>query len=99
MSDSPQFTESALRTYSEALRRQLYDAVVLHLWTPLAPGDYVPDFSPDQCGLTVAHSHGRWILLYIDLEEPVDAPPDQRAIMSRIVAAPESRFGVQLQEI
>jgi len=99
MPEQEKFTESMLRSYSEALRRELYDRVVQHLWTPMGPGDYVPTYTPDACGLTVMYTHGRWIVVYLDLEEPADAPPDQRAIMSRVIAAPESRFGVQLVEI
>jgi hypothetical protein len=99
MPEQPQFTASALLRYSETLRRQLYDAVVLHLWTPLVPGDYVPGFTPDAAQLTVMHSHGRWIVVYLDLDEPADAPPDQRAVMSRILAAPDRPFGIQLSEI
>ncbi len=99
MQQPPQFTALTLRHYSEALRRDLYDAVVKHLWTPDAPGDYVPAFTPDASQLTVMYSHGRWIVLWIDLEEPADAPPDQRAVMSRILADPDRPFGIQLSEI
>jgi hypothetical protein len=99
MPEQPKFTPLTLRTYSEALRRELYDAVVAHLWTPDDHGDYVPPFTPDAAQLTVMYSHGRWIVLYIDLDEAADAPPDQRAVMSRILADPDRRFGVTLSEI
>jgi len=99
MPDRPQFTELTLRTYSEALRRELYDAVVWHLWTPLAPGDYVPSYTPDAGQLAVVYVHGRWLALYIDLEEPVDAPPDQRTVMSRILADPDRPSGITLSEV
>ena len=99
MPEHPQFIASALHRYSETLRRQLYDAVVLHLWTPLHPGDYVPDFTPDAAQLTVMYSHGRWIVVYLDLDEPADAPPDRRAVMSRVLADPSRPFGIQLSEI
>jgi len=88
-----------LTRYTEGTRRELYDRVVQHLWTPLSPGDYVPTYTPDACGLMVVYTHGRWIVVYLDLEEPTDAPPDQRAVMSRVVADPDSRFGVQLSEV
>ncbi len=88
-----------LTRYTESTRRELYDRVVQHLWTPDAPGDYVPSYTPDAAQLTVMYTHGRWIVLYLDLEEPADAPPDQRAVMSRIVADPERPFGIQLSEI
>ena len=99
MPEHPQFTETRLRTYTETLRRELYDAVVQHLWTREDSGDYIPPFTPDAAQLTVMYSHGRWLLVYLDLEEPTDAPPDQRAVMSRILAAPDRRFGIQLSEI
>jgi hypothetical protein len=99
MPEHPQFTPQSLLRYTESLRRELYDAVVLHLWTPDAPGDYVPAFTPDAAQLTVMYSHGRWIVVYLDLEEPADAPPDQRAQMSRILAAPDRPFGITLSEI
>jgi hypothetical protein len=99
MPEHPQFIPSALLVYSEFLRRALYDAVVAHLWTPLDPGDYVPPFTPDAAQLTVMYSHGRWIVVYLDLDEPADAPPDQRAVMSRILANPSKRFGITLSEI
>jgi hypothetical protein len=38
-------------------------------------------------------------VVYLDLEEPTDAPPDQRAQMARILAAPDRRFGITLSEI
>ena len=99
MPDRPQFTPQSLLTYTEALRRQLYDAVVAHLWTREDSGDYIPPFTPDAAQLTVMYSHGRWLVIYLDLEEPVTAPADRRAVMSRILAAPDRRFGIQLSEI
>lgn len=99
MPEQPKFTESALRVYSEFLRRALYDATVAYLWTPLDPGDYVPSFTPDAAQLTVSFLGGRWIVAYLDLEEPADAPPDRRVVLSRILADPSKPFGVQLSEI
>ena len=88
-----------LTRYTEGTRRELYDRVVRHLWEPLAPGDYVPSYTPDAAQLAVSYTHGRWIVVYLDLEEPADAPPDQREIMSRVVASTDTPSGVQLQEI
>jgi hypothetical protein len=99
MPDRQKFTSLTLRTYSEALRRDLYDAVVLHVWTPTAPGDYVPPYTPDAAQLTVMYTHGRWIAIWIELDEPADAPPDQRASMCRIMADPDQPFGIQLSEV
>ena len=47
----------------------------------------------------VVYIYGRWLVLYNDLEEPTDAPPDQRAVMSRIVVDPDAQFGIHLQEV
>ena len=59
----------------------------------------MPSYTPDAAQLMVMYSHGRWLVIYIDLEEPADAPADQRTVMSRVVTDPDTRFGVQLQEI
>lgn len=99
MPEHPQFTPQSLTRYTEALRRKLYEAVVWHLWTPLHPGDYVPTYDPDAAQLVVSFTHGRWIATWTDLDEPADAPPDRRAVMSRILAAPDSPSGIQLSEI
>ena len=99
MQQHPQFTPQSLRRYSETLRRELYDAVVRHLWTPSAPGDYVPPFTPDAAQLTVVYSFGRWLALWIDLEEPADAPPDQRAQMVRILPSADAPFGIMFSEV
>ena len=99
MPEHPKFSALSLRTYTEALRRDLYDAVVQHVWTPDAPGDYVPSYTADAAQLTILYMQGRWIVMWTDLEEAENAPPDQRLVMSRILADPDRRFGVQLSEI
>jgi hypothetical protein len=99
MPKHPQFTPSALHRYSESLRRQLYDAVVAHVWTPTGPGDYVPDYTPDSAGLTVVYLFGRWFVFWVELEEPDTAPNDQRIQVARIIASPDSPFGIQLSEV
>jgi hypothetical protein len=99
MPEQSKFTPLTLRTYSEALRRDLYDAVVKHLWTPDDPGDYVPSYTPEAAQLMVLYLHGRWIVQYLDLEELENAPPDQRMVMSRVVADRSRPFGIQLQEV
>lgn len=88
-----------LTRYTEATRRALYDRVTQYLWTPDAPGDYVPSYTPDAAQLTVHYMGGRWIVAYLDLEEPADAPADRRAVLSRILAAPDLPLGIQLSEI
>jgi hypothetical protein len=99
MPEHPQFTASALHHYSEALRRQVYDAVVAHVWTPTGPGDYVPDYAPDAAGLTVVFLLGRWFVYWVELDEPNTAPRDQQIQLARVIAAPESRFGIMLSEV
>ena len=99
MPERQKSTPLDLTRYTETTRRELYDRVVLLLWTREDSGDYIPDFTPDQCGLTVSYSHGRWLLAYRDLEEPDTAPPDQREVVSRIHSAPDRRFGIQLSEV
>ena len=88
-----------LTRYTEATRREVYDRVVRHLWTPIDPGDYVPSYTPDAAQLTVSYLGGRWIVSYIDLEEPADAPADRRAVLSRVLFAPDRPLGIQLSEI
>jgi hypothetical protein len=99
MPEQKKFIPLDLTRYTEGVRRELYDRVVQHLWTPDAPGDYVPSYTPDAAHLTVTYTHGRWLLSYIDLEEPADAPLDRRSVLSRIIAAPDRPLGIQLSEI
>jgi hypothetical protein len=99
MEQRHEFTPQSLTRYTEALRRELYDAVVWHIWTPRDPGDYVPTYTPDAAQLTVTYMHGRWIVAWTDLEEEAEASPDQRAVMSRILASPDSPSGIMLSEI
>ena len=96
MPEHPQFIPSALYRYTETLRRQLYDAVVLHLWTALDPGDYVPEYTPDAAQLTVSFLGGRWIVTYIDVDEPTDAMVDaELGGPDRVVEPP--RIGLLLR--
>jgi hypothetical protein len=99
MPEQSQFTPQSLLRYTESLRRELYDAVVRLIWTPTGPEEHIPAFTPDEAQLTVMFSHGRWIAIWIDLEEPANAPADQRAQMVRVLAAPESPFGIVFSEI
>jgi len=99
MPEHQKFTASALLTYTESLRRELYDSVVRLIWTPAGPEEHVPTYTPDDCGLVVMYSHGRWIVTWLDLEEPADAPADQLEQMARVLASPGSPFGIVLSEI
>jgi hypothetical protein len=53
--------------YSEALRRQLYDAAVEIIFY-----NGSPDFTPDQCELVVFHAWGRWLAAWRDLESAAE---------------------------
>ena len=99
MPEQSNSTPLDLTRYTEGMRRELYDRVVQHLWTPDHADDYTPEFSPDAAQLAVYFLAGRWFLTYIDLDEPADAPPDRRIVVSRVLAAPDRRFGIQLSEV
>lgn len=99
MSDQGKSIPFDLTRYTEATRRALYDAVVADIWTPRDPGDNVPTYTPDAAQLTVLYMQGRWLVLWTDLEEPETAPPEQRLVMSRIMADKDRPFGIQLSEV
>jgi len=99
MPEQSKFTPQSLTRYTEALRRELYDSVVRLIWTPAGPDEHVPAYTPDDCGLVVMYTHGRWIASWLDLEEPADAPADRLEQMVRVLAAPGSPFGIVLSEI
>jgi len=92
-----------LETYTEATRRALYDLVVAVHFTPpaeISPADWYPDYSPDQAGLTVYFSHGRWLASWSRLEEAAsDLPAHRRHALVRIQAAPEAPRGVAFYEL
>jgi hypothetical protein len=92
-----------LETYSEATRRALYDIVVaVHFMAPAeaAPGDWYPDYSPDQAGLVIDFLRGRWLASWSRLEEAgSDLPEFRREALVRIQAVPEAPFGVAFYEV
>ena|ERR1700726_934819 len=92
-----------LETYSEATRRALYDIVVAaHFTAPaeVAPGDWYPDYSPDQADLVVFFLRGRWLAGWSRLEEAAsDLPEFRRQALVRIQAAPEAPLGVTFYEV
>jgi hypothetical protein len=93
-----------LETYSEATRRRaLYDIVVaVHFTAPAAaePGDCYPDYTPDQAGLVVDFSRGRWLAGWCRLEEKgSDLPESRRQALVRIQAHPGAPFGVAFYEV
>lgn len=96
-------SERDLETFSEATRRVLYDIVVaVHFTAPAeaAPGDCYPDYTPDQAGLVVDFSRGRWLAGWCRLEEvDPDLPECCRQALVRIQAQPEAPFGVAFYEV
>jgi hypothetical protein len=50
-------------TYTEALRRELYDAAVQIIFYEGSP---IPDHTPDQCELVVFYTWGRWLAVWRD---------------------------------
>jgi hypothetical protein len=92
-----------LNIYTEATRRVLYDAVVaVHFTAPaeIAPGDWFPDYTPDQAGLVVEFERGRWLASWCRLEEAdSDLPESRRQALVRIQAAPGAPFGVAFYEV
>ena len=92
-----------LEVYTEATRRALYDIVVaVHFTAPadVAPGDCYPDYTPDQAGLVVDFSRGRWLAGWCRLEETgSDLPKSRRQALVRIQAHPGAPFGVAFYEV
>ena len=99
MPEHPQFTAFQLTHYTESLRRELYDAVVSLIWTPTDPEEHIPSFTPAEADLTVAYAFGRWFAFWDDREAERDAPADRQTEVVRILADPDSRFGIVLQEV
>jgi hypothetical protein len=92
-----------LESSPEATRRALNDTVVaVHFTAPaeIAPGDWYPDYSPDQAGLVVFRSHGRWLAGWSMLEEAnSDLPESRRYELVRIQSSPEAPHGVTFYEV
>ena len=92
-----------LETYSEATRRALYDIVVaVHSTAPaeVALGDYHPGYTPDQAGLVIDFSRGRWLAGWCRLEETgSDLAESRRQALVRIQAHPGAPFGVAFYEV
>jgi hypothetical protein len=92
-----------LEAFTEATRRALYDIVVaVHFTAPIWPGpdDFYPAYSPDQAGLVVWFTHGRWFAGWTMLEEDQsDLPAARRYELLRIQADPEAPYGVAFHEV
>lgn len=88
-----------LSQVTESTRRALYNAVVEGHFSPTeeevrqAAADpenhWVPDYGPDEAGLTVVWVAGRWFTLWRSLEEPEDVPAELRWTVLRIGQDPE----------
>jgi hypothetical protein len=87
---------------TEATRRALYDAAVaVHFPDPDEPhdpDDFVPVYSPDAAGLTVAHCWGRWFITWLMLEEPSYLPESRRREVLRVIENPEAAYGLAFLE-
>jgi hypothetical protein len=93
-----------LTQVTESTRRALYDAVVAIHFSPSeeeieeARADpenhWIPEYGPDEAGLTVFHAFGRWFTVWRVREEPDDAPVEQRWSVLRIVPNPGGPFGL-----
>jgi hypothetical protein len=92
-----------LEVYAEATRRALYEIVVavhFRAAAAVAPGDWYPDYSPDQAGLVVDFLRGRWLAGWCRLEEAdSDLPQSRRQALVRIQASPEAPYGVAFYEV
>ncbi|HVT60976.1 MAG TPA: hypothetical protein VHR45_21615 [Thermoanaerobaculia bacterium] len=89
--------------YSETIRRDLYERTVAVHWPehPASPDDFVPDYSPEDAGLTVWWLWGRYFAVWMPLEdlgEP-SLPPWRRWVVVRIDAAPAAPYGVVFHEV
>jgi hypothetical protein len=92
-----------LEIYTEATRRALYDIVVaVHFTAPpeVDRGDWFPAYTPDQAGLVVYFTSGRWLACWTRLEEAEsDLPLARRISLVRIQAAPEAPYGLSFHEV
>jgi hypothetical protein len=92
-----------LEHYTEATRRGLYDLVVAVHFTPpdeILAGDWYPDYTPDQAGLSVDFIRGRWLAGWSRLEEAgSDLPIDRRHALLRIQADSTVPNGVAFHEV
>ena len=92
-----------LTRIAESTRRALYDAVVEVHFSPTSaevrqaaedPDNFwVPDYGPDEAGLTVFYACGRWFAVWRCLEELPEAPEEMRWSVLRIGSDPEGGFG------
>ena len=87
-------------SYSEELRRQLYDAAVQIIFYNGSP---IPDFTPDQCELVVFYLWGRWLASWRDWESESAAelalPLSRVWQVVRLQNDAHSPHGIMLHEV
>jgi hypothetical protein len=94
-----------LATYSEATRRRLYDlAAAIHFPPRPAvedPDVYVPPYSPEEAGLLVLWTFGRWLCTWQPLEDLGEPflPADRSWVVLRITADQQAPLGVRFHEV
>lgn len=95
-----------LTQVTESTRRALYDAIVEIHFSPSEEevqaaredpeNHWIPEYGPDEAGLTVFHVFGRWFTVW---REPEDAPEEQRWTVLRIVTNPDGPLGLDFPEV
>ena len=84
-------------SYSEALRRELYDIAVQIIFYNGSP---IPDYTPDQCELVVFHLYGRWFATWRDLESNAETLPLARLWqVVRLQNDAHAPHGIMLHEV
>ena len=87
---------------TEALRRELYDAVVRVAFPALPDLDeIVPTFTPDDGGLAVFHVWGRWFAVWRDLdsEQDIHLPYSRVWQVVRLQSDPSRPEGIIFEEV
>jgi hypothetical protein len=90
-----------LTLFSEATRQTLYHLVVQEYFTAqeIDGEEWEPPYSPEQAGLEVVFLYGRWLVTWWKLEEPADAPEQDRRELLLIEPAAEGDSGIMYCEI
>lgn len=95
-----------LSDFSEATRQALYDLVVWDNFTarPLDPQAdhpdiWVPPYTPEEAELKIFHQHGRWFATWLRLDEPEDAPEEQRRELLRLEPHPQAAGSLVYTEV
>lgn len=89
----PDPSEGALR-FSEANRRRLYEQVTERLFGSSSAGSL-----PDRSLLQVIYFGGRWFATWLDLNEPLTLPIEQRFRISRISLRQDRSGGIELYDV